>query len=116
MPHTAFKKGDPNRLKVFRGVLMNLVYTSAQGESLNVDDPDTISADMLVSALEMLSSRPADGELTSAVRYLEQKEYLKVEWLYDGSGAFRSVKLLAKGMDLVERSIVDAGVAFSVRR
>ena len=116
MPHTAFKKGDPNRLRVFRGVLMNLIYTSAQGESLNVDDPDTISADMLVSALEMLSSRPADDELRNATRYLEQKEYVKVAWRYDGSGDFNSVKLLAKGMDLVERSIEDAGVLFSIRR
>ncbi len=116
MPHTAFRKGDPNRLRIFRGVLMNLIYTSAQAESLNVDDPDTISADMLISALEMLSSRPADSELTSAARYLEQKEYVKVGWLYDGSGAFGSIKLLAKGMDLVERSTVDAGVQFSIRR
>lgn len=116
MPHNAFKRGDPNRLRTFRGVLMTLLYTATQGEAVNVDDPNVVSADVLLTSLETLSARPADDELRNAVNYLEQKGYVKVEWLHDGSGMFGAVRLLATGMDLVERTVSDLGVQFSQRR
>lgn len=116
MAHNAFKRGDPNRLRIFRGVLMTLLYTATQGDIVNVDDPNAVSADVLLSSLETLSARPGDDELRNAANYLEQKGYIKVAWLRDGSSMFGSVRLQAAGMDLVERTSVDAGVMFSQRR
>lgn len=116
MPYNAFKRGDPNRLRIFRGVLMTLLYTATQGEATNPDDPNVVSADVLVASLEALSARPVDDELRSAVNYLEMKKYLEIEWLHDGTGMFRSVRLSALGMDLVERTVTDGGVLFSQRR
>lgn len=112
----SFRRGDPSRLKIFRGVLMNLLYIATQGDSVNADDPSVVNRDVLVTSLESLGAMPSDEELRNATRYLEQKDYVKVEWLRDGSGIFNSVKLLAKGIDLCERTLEDAGVTFSQRR
>lgn len=111
-----FRRGDPSRLKIFRGVLMNLLYIATQGNSVNADDPSVVSREVLVTSLESLRALPGDEELRNAARYLEAKEYIKVEWLRDGSGVFNSVRLLAKGIDLCERTTEDAGVTFSRRQ
>lgn len=116
MSNSTFKRGDPDRLKIFRGVLVTLLYIATQGDSVNVDDPDIVSRDVLLASLETLRARPSDEDLRNALRYLDRKDYARIEWSNDGSGSFDAVKLLAGGVDLYEGTVNDGGVTFSKRR
>lgn len=111
-----FRKTDPLRLKILRGVILNLLYMAAQGEALNPDDPMSMSRDVLTLTMEQLKSLPSSEDLHSSLRYLDAKRYVEVDWSHDGSGRFNTVRLLPTGMDLVERSVSDPGVVFQQRR
>lgn len=111
-----FRKSDPLRLKILRGVILNLLYMAANGEALNPDDPMTMSRDVLVLTMEQLKVLPPTADLYAAVRYLEAKGYVRTGWVPDGTGGFSSVELLPAGIDLVERSTSDPGVIFQQRR
>jgi hypothetical protein len=86
------------------------------GTTFNIDNPMTISRDVLVTALDDMSQLPSDDDLRSALRYLEQKGYISVVWLQDGSGGFGAITLKAEGVDLVETTTNDPGVNFVRRR
>lgn len=110
------KRGDPNRAKVLRGLIMKLLYLAEQSEPINPDDPTLLSYDVITMSLEHQGARPSDDELNALMRYLEGKLYVRVQWLEDGSGRWDAVRILPSGIDLVEQSIVDRGVQFSRRR
>jgi hypothetical protein len=101
---------DPNRPKLIRGAVLQVLYLHAMGTEspLNVADPYAMPRGVLVRALEYSHILPARPELNAAVRYLQEKGYVRAEW--DENGEFRVVRLTEKGIDLVEGSIRDAGV------
>lgn len=113
---TTFRRGDPTRLKIFRGTFMNLLYIATQGDVVNTDDPNVVNGEVLVMSLESVHALPSNDELRNAARYLEAKDYIKVDWLRDGTGTFKSVKILPGGIDLCEGTIEDAAVTFPRRR
>lgn len=110
------RRGDPRRAKVLRGSILSLLYLAEQSDPINPDDPTLISREILTISLENLGMLPPNEELHSYLRYLEQKKYIEVSWLSDGSGLFGSVRLLPSGTDLVEGSETDNGVTFRKRR
>jgi hypothetical protein len=99
-----------------RGRILTVLYYAAMGETLNPDDPNTMSKGVLVAALEQLRERPADSELHTTLRYLEEKQYLEVEWSKDGSGSFESIRLRTDGIDVVEGTSEDKAVFIPARR
>jgi hypothetical protein len=111
-----FRRNDPHRLKILRGVVLKALYMAAQGEALNPDDPYTMSRDVLVLTLEELNSMPANEDLVGAVRYLEASNYVRAAWARNGTGWFKSVSLLPAGIDLVEETREDPAVIFGRRR
>lgn len=111
-----FKKNDPRRATFVRGQILQILYTAAMGEALNPDDPYLMARGVLVAAMEQLGVLPAEAELHSSLRYLEEKGYIDVDWAKDGTGGFVSIRLQAKGIDLVEGTDLDRGVFFVTRR
>jgi hypothetical protein len=111
-----FHKRDPERIKILRGQILSIIHMAAAGEALNPDDPYGMSRDVLVMTLEQLSSMPSNEDLNNAVRYLEAKGYLQVDWSRDGTGSFTAVRLSVAGVDLVERTTNDPAVKFTLRR
>jgi hypothetical protein len=105
-----FNRKDPRRAKTIRGVVMHLIWLAGNGESLNPDDPFSISRGVLVAALIEMRQMPNSSDLASAVRYCEEKKYLEVIWHKDGSGDFESLRLTVQGIDVVENTTIDAGV------
>lgn len=113
-----FNKSNPKRAALIRGRILTLLYYAAMGDALNPDDPYAMSKGTLVAALEQLRELPAENDLHSALRYLEEKEYLEVAWLRDGQGSFESIRLRTEGIDLVEgnAAVDDRGVMITARR
>lgn len=111
-----FKRNDPARQRALRGVILRLAHLAAASEASNPDDPYVISRTVLVQTLEATDGLPASDELRGALRYLEAKQYVSVKWLRDGTGEFVSFRLHAAGIDLVEGTTIDPGVAFQRRR
>lgn len=111
-----FNRRDPARLRALRGKLLYVAYLAAQAEAVNPDDPYTISRSVLVQTLEHLGELPAGEDLRSALRYLEAKRLVTVRWRRDGSGEFDTYRLEPSGIDLVEETTQDPGVAFPRRR
>ncbi len=101
---------DPNRQKLVRGAVLQVLYLHAMGTEspLNVADPYAMPRGVLVRTLEYSHILPARAELNAAVRYLQEKGYVRAEW--DEDGEFRVIRLTEKGIDLVEGSIRDPGV------
>jgi hypothetical protein len=106
-----FDKKDPRRARAIRGVILHLIWLAGNGDSLNPDDPFSISRGVLVAALEQMKQLPNASDLASAVRYCEEKKYLEVAWAKDGSGDFESLRLTVQGIDVVEGTTTDAGVS-----
>lgn len=102
--------------KLLRGNILNIIYMAWQGEALNPDDPLACGKSVLVATMENLKILPSNQELKAGLRYLEAKGYVDVEWLQDGTGGFESVRLTAKGIDLVEGTLKDDGVMFTNRK
>lgn len=111
-----FKKADPARLRLMRGVILQAIYMASMSEALNPDDPDTIGRTVLVITLEQLAALPTEPELHGCLRYLESKGYLSVAWSHDGTGSFERATITSAGKDLVEHTTRDAGVTLSSRR
>lgn len=109
-------RNDPLRLKYLRGTLLYVSHLAATGAALNPDDPFAMGKPVLVQTLETLRILPSEDDLRSSLRYLEAKHYVEVEWLHDGSGDWMALRLLPAGIDLVERSTSDPGVAFQRRQ
>jgi hypothetical protein len=105
-----FNRKDPRRARAIRGIVMHLIWLAGNGESLNPNDPFSISRGVLVAALEQMKQLPNASDLASAVRYCEEKGYLEVQWLKDGSGDFESLRLSVQGIDVVEGTHTDAGI------
>lgn len=105
-----FRRSDPRRQQINRGVLINLLYVAGMGEALNPDDPFAAERGVLVAVLEQTKRLPSETDLNNAVRYLEEREYVQVRWSKDHSGAFEYVRLISKGIDLAEGTVRDAGV------
>ncbi len=105
-----FKRNDPRRARAIRGTILHLIWLAGNGESLNPDDPFSISRGVLTTALEQMRQLPNGIDLNSAARYCEEKKYLECEWLKDGSSEFENLRLTATGIDLVEGTINDPGV------
>ncbi len=101
---------DPNRPKIIRGAVLQVLYLHAMGTEapLNVADPYAMPRGVLVRTLEYSRILPARPELNAAVRYLQSKGYLQAEW--DEDGEIKVVRLTERGIDLVEGSINDPGV------
>jgi hypothetical protein len=110
------KSNSPRDLQYLRGNILNLLNLAVQGEALNPDDPTRMGRTVLVQTMENLAILPSNEKLRGALRYLEGKGYIAVEWDRDGSGDFAAIRLLPAGIDLVEGSISDPGVKFAIRR
>jgi hypothetical protein len=105
-----FNRKDPRRARVVRGTVLYLIWLAGNGDSLNPNDPFSMNRNVLTLALEEMRQLPHLNDLTSAIRYCEEKGYLEVVWLKDTSGDFESVRLTVQGVDLVEATSTDAGV------
>lgn len=105
-----FSRKDPRRARAIRGVILHLIWLAGNGDSLNPDDPFSISRGVLVAALTEMRQLPNANDLAGAVRYCEEKGYLEVSWAKDGSGDFESLRLTVRGIDVVEGTSADAGV------
>ncbi|GEM48822.1 hypothetical protein [Deinococcus cellulosilyticus] len=111
-----FKQTNPTHLKIGRGLILRLIYLAANNNALNPDAPTTMNKTILVMSMEDLQMLPSENDLRSNIRYLEEKGYVTADWLHDGSGDFKWVKLEPSGTDLVEGSISDPGVLFQRRQ
>ncbi len=111
-----FKRPDAERSRVQRGSVLSVLHLAAFAEATNPDDPTRVGRNVLYMALEQAGELPPPEELRSALRYLEEKKAVRVEWRRDGTGEFDAVRLLALGMDLVEGTVLDPGVRFLGRR
>lgn len=107
---------DPMRRRALRALILEVAHLAAAAEATNPDDPYTLSRNVLVQTLENAGALPANEELRSAVRYLEEKGAVKARWRLDGSGEFDSFRLLALGIDLAEGTASDPGITFARRR
>jgi hypothetical protein len=105
-----FNKSDPRRSRLIRGIILHLIWLAGNGDGLNPNDPFRMARGVLTTALEGMQQLPNASDLTSAVRYCEEKGYVDVAWLSDGSGDFESLKLLVAGIDIVESTTIDPGV------
>jgi hypothetical protein len=101
---------DPNRQRLIRGTILQALYLNAFGVDapVNIHDPYAMPRGVLARVMELSHVLPARSEMNAAVRYLQEKGYVRAEW--DEDGEFRVVRLTEKGIDLVEGSIRDAGV------
>lgn len=106
---------DPARLKQLRGRILRVAYLAAMAEAGNPDDPYTVSRGVLVGTLEHAGELPSNEDMRGALRVLEEKGAVKVAWRNDGSGEFASFRLLALGIDLVEGTVSDPGIALTRR-
>jgi hypothetical protein len=111
-----FKRPDPARLRQQRGSVLYVIYLAAVAEAANPDDPDRVGRNVLVMTLEQAGELPSNEELRNALRYLEGKGAVKVEWRHDGTGEFDAVRILTLGKDLAEGTVTDPGVQFARRR
>lgn len=108
---------NPQRARILRGQVLELLYLSGMAEALNADDPYAMAKGVLMATLEGIQMLPSDDELEATLRYLgdQEKGYVQVDWANNGKGGWNFVRLTTKGIDLYERTITDHGVYFPRR-
>ncbi len=105
-----FGRNDPRKTRLVRGIILQLVWLAANGESLNPANPYEIARGVLERALDEMRSHPGASEMDNALRYLEGREYIRVQWHPTERGVWEAVTLTTNGIDVVEGTTPDAGV------
>lgn len=110
---------DPLMDKTTRGVILTFLYQGWLNGITPPDSPKTMSKVILESSLSARGAMPSDDDMVSALEYMEECEYVSVEWTRDGQRDYHSVTLRRKGIELYENpdsERVDAGVKLPPRR
>lgn len=109
-----FGRNDPRKTRAVRGIILQLMWWAANGEgSLNPANPYQIARGVLERALDEMRSHPGVNEMDNALRYLEGKGYVEIQWSPTERGAWEAVTLTTSGIDVVEGTLPDAGVTVS---
>lgn len=75
-------------------------------------DFNHISADVLVSTLSGCGHQLTITSLLGVLQYLVDKEYVEIQGAkFEGVGTVTTARITAKGVDLLEESVSDPGVA-----
>jgi hypothetical protein len=102
------------RIKILRGEILFVLHLFASGledKPFYPDHPWRLPARSLKLYLEGRHQLPSDDELDSILRYLSGKNYVEVAWLNDGKGGFEYVEITTKGVDLMDGTLADDGIA-----
>ena len=102
--------------RALRGTILWLM-NMAVAQEINPEDPHKLLGATLVNVLREHSTFGTTNAATirNAVRWLSERGYVETEWF--PTGDFKSVRLCAKGQDLVEADTnPDAGVRLPGQR